>query len=76
MALGKHVEQGRLAQGFISVNEDGTSDSNCVDVILEVEAEFVSTTQSTTPPIPLLAHDKSRALHPQSPQLPDVPLGR
>ena len=50
------------AQRFMTANEDGMSDYNCVDVIREAGATIVAAAQSTTSFVPPLGHDKSKVL--------------
>jgi type IV secretory pathway TraG/TraD family ATPase VirD4 len=48
------------AQRFVTANEDGMSDYNCIDVIREARATVVAAAQSSTSFIPPLGREKAR----------------
>lgn len=48
------------AQRFVTANEEGMSDYNCVDVIREARATIVAASQSSTSFIPPLGRDKAK----------------
>ena len=50
------------AQRFVTANEEGMSDYNCVDVIREAHATIVAAAQSSTSFVPPLGRDKARVL--------------